>query len=118
MTSPCLASRSLMTLLLHRDTDLLVGFVGMAEIKKIWVVTDPTDVSEMIDILYEPPNMQKFADWVTGTNTSRRWAQEHVKLYSDESSARRDAEARMAKRDARLKKQASPERVVQRYQNG
>lgn len=92
----------------------------MAEIKKFWIVSDPQRVDGSFAWLWEDPSIQDeehrlaqiagalpeggydidqlvriyMGTWHLGRN---RWDKEHTKIYDDASSARADAEKRMAK---------------------
>jgi len=73
----------------------------MAEIKKVWVVTDPTEVSEMVDILFEA-DFKRLANYIRGSS-SGDWEAENTKIYDDKASATADAKKRMEHRDERKK---------------
>lgn len=74
------------------------------KLSKIWVVIDPSPVSEMLDVLFET-TVAELPLYVIGTGAAQ-WRKENTTLYTEEAEARRDAEARMAKE----KKPASPYR--------
>lgn len=84
----------------------------MAEIKKVWVVTDPTPESEMVDILYGT-DLPGFINYLRGSNRDD-WKKENSSLYDNEAEATADAKKRMKKRDADQKKTAS-DRVLSRF---
>ena len=71
-------------------------------ITSLWVVCDPTPVSEIGDILFEAsPN--HLANYIVGTAMhSRDWESRRHTLYAAEAPAREDAEARLAKRDGKV----------------
>jgi hypothetical protein len=71
----------------------------MAEIKKVWVVTDPTPDSGIVDILFEA-TPRKLADYIRGSRTTD-WESESTKLYDDKASATADANKRLKDRDQR-----------------
>lgn len=70
----------------------------MAKIDKVWLVTDPTDVSVIEDVLYET-NTTDLGYLIIGTGGAA-WRASHPALYTDETEAREDARARLAARDA------------------
>ena len=82
------------------------------KITKIWIVRDPSEVSEMGDILFET-DVNGLARIILGTGLST-WEHEHTTLYTEAGEAKHDADARMKKR---TKKEAVglPERVARRY---
>jgi hypothetical protein len=65
------------------------------KIEKIWMVRDPSDISEMVDILYET-DVHELARIIMGTGL-HTWESEHTTLYTEAGEAKRDAEARMKK---------------------
>jgi uncharacterized membrane protein YkoI len=79
----------------------------MAEIKKVWGVRDPSDVSEMDDIFFELKVPVELANYILGTGASQ-FKKENHKFYDDAGSAKKDAEARMKARD-KTKKTADVE---------
>jgi hypothetical protein len=64
-------------------------------LKKIWVVRDPSPISELIDIVFET-TLQKLPQYVLGTGPS--WYSETPRFYDNERDALKDAEARLASR--------------------
>lgn len=58
----------------------------------IWVVSDPTMDSEIIDILFGTSNMKTLENIIRG---SRNWASENPAFHSSLASARKDAEQRL-----------------------
>jgi hypothetical protein len=79
----------------------------MAKLDKFWVVCDPSPNSEMGDIFWDT-NLNEFADYCAGTRDFRK--RNHT-IYANESEAKKDAEARMAKR----KTASIQERVASRF---
>ncbi len=61
----------------------------------LWMVTDPSPVSELGDILFQPGD--RLQDWCVGGAV--RGDPPAVTLYDDEVAAKADAVARIAKRD-------------------
>jgi len=66
----------------------------MAEIKSLWCVRDPSDVSEMGDVLFELKLPTDLGNYILGTG-GPTFHKEHHKFYADQGSAKKDAEARM-----------------------
>jgi hypothetical protein len=66
------------------------------ELKVVWIVRDPSPVSEFDEIVFEHP-VSRLHTLIAGTGV-RTWEEEHTKLYTDEASAKRDAQARWANR--------------------
>ena len=62
-------------------------------IRRLWVVRDPSPVSELGDIMYEV-TVARLPEYVIGTG-AERWRAEHTTFYTDEAEARADAEARL-----------------------
>lgn len=62
------------------------------KLTSIWVVSDPSPVSELSDILYQT-TPERLPLHVIGTGANR-WQYEHTTLYTNEAEARRDAESR------------------------
>jgi len=67
----------------------------MAEIKKVWVVRDPTPESEMVDILYET-DIPGLIDFLLGSKRGT-WKRENSSLYDNKTEALADAENRFKK---------------------
>lgn len=69
----------------------------MSTVQPLWVVMDPTDISELADCLYHPESLTAFRDWCTGAtlHDPHHWHRRHVTFYVEESEAREDALARM-----------------------
>lgn len=103
----------------------------MAEIKQVWVVRDgaesdlddpaikswPGDLEENIlsQFLYKA-DINEFVRIVMGSGND--WWDEHHKVYDDEASARRDAEARLKRLRAKVERRKSKtaaERVADRF---
>ena len=77
------------------------------KITKIWVVHNPSPVSELEDVLHET-DVHGLAPLIIGTGLDT-WRHENTALYTEEGEAKRDAVARMKKQP----KEAS--RIVGRY---
>ena len=65
------------------------------EIKSFWVVRDPSLESEVEDIFFEA-TANRFAAYVIGSGLDQ-FRYENHSLYTEESEAKRDAEARLKK---------------------
>jgi hypothetical protein len=94
----------------------------MAEVKKLWCVRDPSDVSEMGDILFELKLPNDLGNYILGTG-GPTFRKENHKFYDDAGSAKKDAEARMKARDkgGRSKKASDEElatRIAARCRSG
>ena len=74
------------------------------KLEKIWMVTDPTPVSELADVLWET-DVIDLMHWVIGSmafhNCTCRKGIETPTLYTEEAEAREDAESRLQKREVR-----------------
>ena len=75
------------------------------KLEKIWMVTDPTPVSELADVLWET-DVIDLMHWVIGSMAFHncptcRKGIETLTLYTEEAEAREDAESRLQKRDVR-----------------
>lgn len=71
------------------------------ELTSVWVVRDPSDgvdVEMMSEIVF-PIEVSRLVNLVIGTG-AQTWKHENTKLYTDEASAKRDAETRLKKLDA------------------
>ena len=66
------------------------------KLNRVWVVRDPSPVSELVDILFETI-VAKLPAYVIGTGITQ-WEHENTTLYTEEGEARRDAANRLAKR--------------------
>jgi len=68
------------------------------KITKIWVVRDPSPVSEIDDILFEV-DVDRLMRIFMGTGQAQ-WRNENTTLYTEAGEAKKDAKARMQKRKA------------------
>lgn len=84
------------------------------KLNSIWVVHDPTHISELIDILYEAKGPNELASLIIGTGLSQ-WKHERTTLYSEEGEARKDAESRMKKREKEAMTDPLASRVAARF---
>jgi len=69
-------------------------------IKKVWVVTDPTPHSTMIDIVHQTDTHHGLPAFTIGGGLTR-WKEENTALYLSERSAKADAMRRMKARKPR-----------------
>ena len=66
---------------------------------KLWIVTDPTPVSIIKDVLH-PCTLPELENIIIGAALGRvRFTDKNLTIYTHEHEARADAEARMAPRD-------------------
>jgi len=65
--------------------------VEAGELVRVWVVRDPGPNTLFEEMVFEWP-VSRLYDLMVGTG--RKWLQERTKLYTDEASAKRDAEKR------------------------
>ena len=67
------------------------------QIKKFWVVRDPTPDSELADILFET-SINEFAAYCLGSGALAQFKSENHVMYDGSAEAKKDAEARMKSR--------------------
>jgi hypothetical protein len=84
----------------------------MAEIKKVWVVTDASPEAGLEDILFEA-TFPKLADYMRGIPRGT-WEDENTSVYLNEAEAMKDAKKRLGKQGENVKKTSS-DRVLKRY---
>lgn len=74
-------------------------------VEKFWVVKNPTELSEMVDICWET-DVDTFARYVLGTADGEgpsRFEQENHQVHTSECTARAEAQSRLKVRDEILK---------------
>jgi hypothetical protein len=70
--------------------------------EKFWVVKNPTEHSEMVDVCWET-DVNTFARYVLGTGDAARFEQECHQVHTSERTARSEAQLRLNLRDGILK---------------
>lgn len=75
-------------------------------IEKFWVVKNPTELSEMVDVCWET-DVNTFARYVLGTSIieggAAKFEQECHQVHTSERTARAEAQLRLNLRDGILK---------------
>lgn len=73
------------------------------KINSMWIVNDPTDVSELEDILFEQPSRTLHHQilGISMAGNRNEWQTRNFTIWTTEDEARADAVERMARRDSR-----------------
>lgn len=71
----------------------------MSQIKKLWLVRNPSTLTESVDEICWEQDMRRLGVYVVGTGIRQYEYEEHT-FYSNESEAKADAEKRLAKMQA------------------
>ncbi len=72
-------------------------------LETVWIVSDPTPLSELGDILFEQPirTLHRQMMGISMGGDRNEWQTRNYTLWTDEAEARADAEARLAARPTR-----------------
>lgn len=67
------------------------------KLESAWIVRDPCELSELVDVVWEQELGQKLADYIVGSGPGV-WAREHSAMFTEKDEAISEALRRLTKR--------------------